>query len=561
MKAKFQIISIFLFSLLISNTVLANTQAVASVSANKVLQGDMFILTVLVNDTDSDYQLDTRVLEKDFHVFRPSQSQSTQYINGTMTKKTQWQVRLQAKASGTFTIPALKLGKLRTEPITISVGDPAQAPTGSQQNELLFIENSIDKQQVYIGQSFIYSSTLYIAKNSNELDLAEPQFIGAQVSVFGKDRNSQTVREGVRYNTITRQYKITPTLSGDFEIDSPLLTGTVRKVVSRDRWQNQVVAEPINIRGARLNISVKAIPTDFKGDWLVSEDLRLIEDNDLSSASYHVGDPITRSITLQIASVDKDKMPNINLNYPASLRVYPDQDQLEEGQAQGLNYGVRIIKHAIIADEAGTLTLPEITLNWFNSRTNQAEVATLPAQTLTILPAEQTAQPSGVVPHVDNANVTPTAQVIVKEGNIFYWQLSTFILLLLLMALAIYHLAYRRQQRLTSIDEKITVAPLDEHYLMLKNSLKIHDAPKCYSLLLKYAQAQNSDIKCLADWVLKSHLDQAQQHLLKHEVEWLQICCSDKTQLWNGNKLAELIAKHVAQKDLKRESNSLDLNP
>jgi len=559
MKSKFSFLGLLLIALLTSFPLLAAPQVSATVSDTQVVKGDLFILTVTINDSDNDYQLDTRPLEEFFTVYRPSQSKRSEYINGDFSQQTTWQIRLQAKKLGSVTIPSLNIGNLNTAAIEINVLEiPPQDQNDTQQRGV-FIENSIDKTDVYIGQSFIFTTKLYFSKDSNELALADPKFEGADISVFGKDSNKQTVRNGIRYNVITRQYKITATQAGQFEIDSPLLTGTLRKVVSVSDWQNRVIAQPINARGERLTINIKAIPESYEGEWLVTDDLRLFEDIDLSTQSYKVGEPITRSITLQIASIDKDKLPSIQLNYPQSLRVYPDQDQLSEGQADGLTYGVRNIRHAIIAEQEGTLTLPEIKLNWFNSRTNQAETAILPAQELTILPAEknQVTPAETVQPNVQQSQPT----IIVDNSGLIYWQISVLILVLIIIFMMFYHLSFRRTQQNMQTLSRVKVPPLNHHYLTLINTLNKNSATACYSALLSYAQDQYPTLKSLNEFANRTKLNDDQKQHLKSELQWLQLCCSDHTQPWQSNKLAELIKIHESQQDKIPAKNPMQLNP
>ncbi|PKF63442.1 protein BatD [Psychromonas sp. psych-6C06] len=559
MKSTFSFLALILI-MLFSSPLLAATKVTATVSDNQVALGDIFILTVSVNDNDDDYQLDTRSLEQSFTVYRPSQSQRTEYINGEFSQQTQWQVRLQAKSLGKLTIPRLKIGDLATNPIEINVVEPSQISQSTGEEQSVFIENRIDKEQVYIGQSFIYTTKLFISKNSNELDLDPPYFEGVEASVFGKDKNAQTVRNGIRYNTITRQYKLTPSKSGQFEINSPLLTGTLRKVVAVSEWQNRVIADPINVRGDSLNINVKAIPENYQGDWIVSDDLRLIEDNDLSAQSYKVGEPITRSITLQIASIDKEKLPNIKLNYPADLRVYPDQDQLEEAQSNsGKRYAIRIMRHAIIADQAGDLTLPEIKLNWFNSRTDKAETAILPAQTLTILPAETTQ--STTLPTTQPIVEQPTPTIIVDNKTLIYWQITVALLLLIILIMVLYHLSYRRKQSKRKDVSESAIVPLNEHFVTLQNSFAQNSATKCYSALLSYAQHQYPTLKSLSEFADKSALTDILKQQLKEELQWLQICCSDPTQQWQSDKLAALIKSEQESQKQTLHSDPLDINP
>lgn len=560
MKSKFSLLGLFLAVLLTSPALLAAVQATATVSDNNVAVGDIFILTVSINDNDDDYQLDTRVLENDFTVYRPSKRQNTEYINGEFSQKTQWQLKLQSKQVGTFTIPSLKIGDYQTDSIVINAVKATQTKQqDDDQDSLVFIENNIDQTEAYIGQSVIYTTKLYIARQGNELDLVAPKLQGAEISVFGQDKNGQTVRNGIRFNTITRQYKISSTQAGQFEIDSPLLTGSLRKVVAVSEWQNKVIAEPINIRGESLSFSVKAIPDDYQGKWLVTNDLRLIEDNDLSAQSYKVGEPITRSITLQIASVDKDKLPNIKLNYPKSLRVYPDQDQLSQGQANGLSYGVRIIRHAIIANEAGTLTLPEIKINWFNSSTNQQQTTVLASQKLTILAADKQLVSTTPTTIATTKQTSPT--IIIDDSRLVYWQLAVAILLIIIVLMVLYHLSYRRLSTNNKQTTKNKIMPKNQHYQSLQKSLATNNAAHCYSALLSYAQYQYPDLKSLNQLPDKTTLLATDKQKLKVQIIFLQQCCSDKSMQWSAATLKELLEKHESTNKSQTPQDPMDLNP
>lgn len=556
MKSKLSLLGLLLITLLTSFPLFAAPQVSATVSDNQVVKGDMFILTISINDSDDKYQLDTRPLEQSFNVSRPSQSKRSEYVNGKFSQQTTWQVRLQANELGKLTIPSLKIGDLNTQPIQLNVIEADQIPLNAEQKHTVFMKNSLDKQDVYIGQSFIFSTKLFIPPNTNQLDLTAPQLKGADISVVAEDKNGQTVRNGIRYHTITRQYKITPTTAGQFSIDSPVLSGTLRKVISISEWQNKVIADPFNVRGERLQVHVKAKPESYKGEWLVSDDLHLIENIDLSAQSYKVGEPITRSITLQVASLDKNKLPNIKLNYPASLRVYPDQDQLDEGQANGLTYGVRTIRHAIIADTAGPLTLPAITLNWFNSRTNQQETATLPAQTLAILPADK---PATITPMEHPANQQAQPTVIIDNAALIYWQIAVAVLIVIMLIMIAYHLSFRRVQ--TTKANTIKIKPVEHHYVTLQDNISKNNPTASYSALLTYAQQQYPALKSVSEFTDKTTLNKEEKQQLRGDIQQLQVCCSDPSQPWNGKKLALLLKKHDSTKTEKVSQDPMDLNP
>lgn len=557
MRIKFSQITALFLSLVFSITICAAPQLQTSVSDNVVYVGDLFTLTIELNDSDSDYQLDTKPLEKEFTVYLPSQSRSSSYINGDFTEQTIWQVRLQAKSVGELTIPALNVGKLSTESIKITVKEVPEQATETEDNQV-FMENSLNKESIYLGQPLIFTSKIFIAQNGSDLDLLAPTLEGAQVSVYGKDKKGQTIRNGMRYNTITRQFQIDAQQAGSFTINSPLLTGNMRQLVSVNSWQNRVVAKPINIRGDALTIEIKAKPQNYQGEWLVSEDVRLIEETSLSTQSYHIGEPITRSITLQAASIAKEKLPNLKFNYPKNLRFYPDQDELSEGQANGLTYSMRKIRHAVIADKVGELTLPEIKLAWWNSETDKQAFAILPAQTITILPAEN----ASAELTTNNVEPQPIAapQVIVDNSALIYWQIFSAILALALVMVIFYHLSYRRQQTADQTEKTQRIAPDNQAYLNLVQQLNTEDGAAVYQALLHYAQSEFVTLKSLSQLADKLNLQAADKAQLLAEIKTLEQACSTATP-FNTVQLAALLKKHQQQKGSKPSVDLMDINP
>ena len=161
MRSKFSIFTALLLSLLLNTALYAAPQVLTSVSDNTVVIGDTFILSIEIDDSDSDYQLDTRPLENDFTVFRPSKSQRTEYINGSLTRQTNWTIRLQAKRIGDITIPALKIGPVSSEQIKLTVS-PLSETASTSRDDLIFMENSLDKNNLYIGQALIFTTKIFI---------------------------------------------------------------------------------------------------------------------------------------------------------------------------------------------------------------------------------------------------------------------------------------------------------------------------------------------------------------------------------------------------------------
>ena len=565
MRIKLSFITALCISLLWQQVAFAASNIEATVSDNAIFLGDRVTLTVVIDDTDSGFQLDTSSLEKDFSVSRPSRSSSSTYINGKSSFKTTWQYSLQAKRVGELVIPSFSIGNLSSDPIHISVKEPSQQATTTN-NDAIFMENSIDKQNAYIGQPIILTSKIYISQNTSDLDLNSPTLTDATVEVYGEDKSSETIRNGIRYKIITREFKINATKAGQFTIQSPVLSGNTRQSVQVDSWRSRIVEQPINIRGDSLSVNIKAKPADFQGNWLVSEDVRLSEDPAISQKSYHVGEPITRSITLQIASIDTDKLPNLNFNYPKNLRFYPDQDELKSGTANNIHYAQRIIRHAIIADQPGKLTLPEIKLAWWNSQTDKQEYATLPAKTLTILPAETKSGQTPLAP-TSTSNVSPTTPLInapatVDHGQLIIWQIISALLLIMLIAMVVYHLYYRRSHHndYHNVKEAKTnnkVAPYD----ILQQVLQQQAPAASYQALLQYAQYLFPTLKSLSNLAANMQLSAQDTDELNIEIQLLENACTNPSLKWDSHKLATLLQKYNQQCETPNNINIMEINP
>lgn len=535
----------------------AATQATASVSNNQVYLGDIFMLNVEVDDTGSAYQLNTDALKDKFTVFLPSRSQKKMYINGKYKAQTTWQVRLQANKIGRITIPSLRIGDVETQKIQIQVDDLSSQPK-SVQGDAIFIENSVSESKVYLGQEVILDTKIYVSENITNADVFLPELNSIEVERIDPKPQSQVIRNGIRYQVFSYQYKLTPSIAKDFVIPSPLLTGQM----------NRRAYQAINIRGNTVALAVKDIPSDFQGDWLVSDDVRLIENNDLHSKEYAVGDPITRSISLQVASISIDKMPQIKLNYDNSMRYYPDKDDLKQGDINNKLYSQRTITHAIIANQPGQLVLPEIKLPWWNSITDTQEFALLPEQILTIkaVQANNGTNPNSNPSLLDNNAIKQTQlntknnRVITHSPELIFWKMSTVILLLLLIAGIVYHIKQRKGLILNDERNKNDVKS-NQPYKALLTALQQAKPELVYSSLLYYLQSRYSTITQLQEIQNYSKLCKNKKQTLLLNIEQLELACAGQPHQWNVTELSRLIKQEHQSKNTIELNTLSDINP
>ncbi|RJG48674.1 BatD family protein [Motilimonas pumila] len=357
----------------------------ASISQNPVYQGEIFTLEIEVDESADPDALDTRPLEQNFDVFRPSVSRQKSMINGKFTSVTRWRVSLSAKTEGMTQIPALNVAGQLTRPIAVKVvsqGEQADEPKD------VFITAELDKTSVYPGQQVIYTVQVYTAVNLENANLNAPKLTGADISQIGQDQKEIAIKDGLKYHKITRRFAINPSQSGQFDIAPAQLTGDGYKRVNNQGY-NRMIRSNINEASQALTLEVKAKPAGFAGQWLVSPQVMLNAELQNKAQSLVVGQPVTRTFTLIAADTPQAALPEFNFQYPDGVRIYPDKDELSQFTHQGQAYAQRISSHAIIAEQAGELVLPEVKIPWWNSATDKIEYAIVPAQTVTVIAAAQ----------------------------------------------------------------------------------------------------------------------------------------------------------------------------
>lgn len=365
----------------------------AYVDRNPVAEDESFTLT-LESNSDMDGSPDLSPLRRDFDVQGQGKSTSLNIINGSVSRKTQWQISLMAKHSGQLQIPSIRIGGEQTQPLSISVTPASQAQAAPGGGDL-FLEVSVKPHTVYVQQQMIYTVRLYRAVNlANGSTLSEPTLPGgdAVVEKLGKDKDLETVRNGMRYDVIERSYAIYPQKSGDIDIAPLIFDGDIVQsgggggFFGFDPFAQRTRHK--RLRSQTEHITVKPIPADFhSGQWLPARSLQLDQNWTPEPAKFMVGQAVTRTVAIMADGLTASQLPALKGAAISGLKKYPDQPALKDTQDSAGVTGLRTEKIAYIPSRAGNVTLPAIKIPWWNTVTDKMEVATLPARTFTVLPS------------------------------------------------------------------------------------------------------------------------------------------------------------------------------
>ncbi|QGS59625.1 BatD family protein [Shewanella algae] len=413
---------------------LALTQLQASVDRNPVTESEYFMLSVVADDELEAQALDTSALLKDFIVGRTSVSRSTQIINFDARKETRWQVMLAPKTTGQVTIPALSIDGVSSDAIELKVM-PAGSRPEAQKN--LFLRTSISAKEAYVGQLLTYKVKLFLAVELQRGVLSAPSISGAQIKQLGEDKESSEIVNGRRFRVIERSYGIIADEPGELAISGANFSGDVLVDTPRRGMFAFQESRPMQAQSDSMLVSIKPIPAEYHGDWLISDLVMLKEEWD-DKQTFEVGRPITRNLTLLASNADETSLPELKLSLPDNLKSYPEKAQRKTFVRDNQLVSQLTQTIAIVPSKPGSYTLPEIKVPWWNPHLKQQEFALLPARTIQVAPAADMPQPT----------INQPAQEPGSSAGFWPWLTALFASLWL--ATCVLWLKARRQQAPTA---------------------------------------------------------------------------------------------------------------
>lgn len=413
-----QLFTLIIFSSVLFNLVLTShanaqvTELSASVDRNTILVDESLTLTVTASGDANRDDISFDILKGNFSVSRPSFSQSTQIINGNMTRSISWTVNLYPLGTGVFTIPSFDINGTRSNSFAVTI----LPITAQSQNEPrdYYVETSLNKNQVYLQQQLLYTIKIYLSQDIQRGNLSLPTLEGALIEQIGEDKDYQEITDGVRYRIIERNYAIIPQSSGEFTIEGPIFEAQVL-TSSRQSFANFGRTRTIARRGANVSLSVLPMPENYPYSWLPSELVEVHEEWQGDETALSVGEPITRTITLTAMGLTKEQLPSIDTPYHPSFKTYPEQAELSSVEHSQSIVSQGVYNTAIIPSQAGDFVLPEIKVPWFNVNTGKTEFALLPAKTVKVAAKPASSSGNTTVNSTIETSPQPTEQSV--ESN------------------------------------------------------------------------------------------------------------------------------------------------
>ncbi|MDX8408648.1 MAG: BatD family protein [Mariprofundales bacterium] len=482
---------------------LAMASALASLDRTQIAAGTSVQLTISRDGGDG--EPDVAPLQRDFEILGRSESSSYSFINGHGSSSKRWVLTLMPQHSGTLTIPAIVLGKQRTQPLTLTVTTAGAVPPananppgqGSSQSQAgqqgnVYVQAEAAPNDPKVQQQVIYTVRLYRAINLSQAQLSEPKVEHAVVVALGKDRNFEQVVGGHRYLVTERKYAIYPQQRGSLTIAPVRFDGRALSAGS--------MFDPFNQFGRAVRKFSNAVTLDVGGvapiwpggAWLPARQVTLSQT--LSPGSYKAGEPITRTVELHADGLTSAQLsPILDGVLPDGLKRYPDQPLTNDGKSAAGVRGMRREKVAIIPLHGGNFMLPGVEVTWWNVATGTVETASIPAQLIKVVAAA--GAPAVAVKSAPAAPaVAPSTITVDENGYQWLWQgVSLVLLLLWLVTLGLWWRARRTAMGCSSpLPEVLTERARADWVAQVRAACSAEDAAACDKVLRQWQRSLSS---------------------------------------------------------------------
>ncbi|WP_420904394.1 BatD family protein [Candidatus Magnetaquiglobus chichijimensis] len=403
---------ILLLSLLLAGAA-ESAEIQARASRDPLVTGESFSL-IFSSAENPDGDPDFSPLKRDFEILDQNKSNHFQFINGHKSHSITWTLELLPRKAGEIPIPAIAFGKDRSTPLTLkilSAPPPAREQAGRDDSDLR-LEAEWSGKSVHLQEQILLTLRFLNAAPIAGASLQEPKVESGEALIekLGEDQAYETTRDQRRFIVTERRYALFPQKSGTLTIGAIPLTaqlpgadrsGSLLREFFNDPFIKNFPLGPgragktVRLSTEPARIEVKPVPTGWGGGtWLPVHRLELSENWSPEPPRFQVGEPVTRTLTLQADGATAAQLPELTIAVPPGIKSYPDKPRLEDQRLVTGIIGKSVNKIALIPATPGAFTLPAIEIPWWNSDAGRIETARLPERRITVLPAATT-RPDG----------------------------------------------------------------------------------------------------------------------------------------------------------------------
>ena len=435
----------YILCALMSLWAVAATAAVQVSVRPLTVQEGQSVELILSSDKDKKDAPDWAPLLDNFRIGRQMYSKQTNIVNGQGRTSYQHILSLTPLSSGEVQVPSLTWGGEKTQPVVISV-----QPANSKDAQV-FMTATADKTQLYVGQSVTYTARVYDKAGLSGGEFVPPQIEGGEVQKIGDPVASSQTKDGKWYQVYEQTYVLFAPKAGRMTIKPARFEGYVQTAQPQRRDLLSVFGMPddvfyrgfldqqreIFLKADPLTLEVLPQPTSYQGWWLPSASVKLQQTFTPSASVANLGDNITRQIVLTAQGVMPYQLPDVDMPEVPGFKIYPSEAQKTVSYNDKGLVSTLERTFVLVPIQNGELSIPPLSVPWFDVNTQQMKTATTEAHTVLIQgslpPTSVETTPSAPVP-ATQAPIEPEVSAFAQE-NSWGWFIAGFCSALIVGAL------------------------------------------------------------------------------------------------------------------------------
>lgn len=434
-------------------------------------------------------------LSKDFKIASQNRQSRISIVNGRQESFTLWQLSLLPKRVGRLLIPSFQFKGETSDPLEIEV---RTATAATNVDAPVFTEALLDKQSVFVQEQLLLTLRLYTTLSLNSFEMSNFSVSDARVIKVAENQYQKQI-DDKQFTVVETRFAIFADRSGELRIPAMQYSG-----VARDR-RDPFSTGWLNRGGKRLvfsteekTISVKPRPDNIAlNDWLPAAKVTLYDRWSEGQTALTVGEPVTRTVTINAQGLTAAQLPPLEMGESKNIKIYQDQAQLEDNSDESGITGNRIESMAIVPTQAGTLTLPDIRVRWWDTAARRVREAVLPGKSLQVLPpANVTAElpPETLTVPESRATTTKESASESKHSNILVTGLWVSNILALGLALAFAGLWWRsRSTKILTTTATDATVPAKSHFKAIRAAAANRDYAHLREAIIAWARTHWAD--------------------------------------------------------------------
>lgn len=297
--------------------------------------------------------------------------------------------------------------------VFLVLGLPALA-----QDSQVIVKSELSGESTVVGQPLILRITVLVPTWLPEPPRF-PSLDAPNMIVRLPSRASSPVSErvdGETWSGVSRAYRLYPMIAGDFSLTPQPVAITYADPDTRDPISVEVELQPVAFRS-----EVPAGAEDLD-PLILAEAFSLNQTLEGADGPLAQGEAATRVVTAKITGTSALFIPPLTPPVSeGSVRAYSKDPEVRDTEAnRGTLSGSRSETTSYVAQYGGTLELPPISIDWFNTKSSKVETASLEGVTL-----EVDAPPPPKEPVLDRTQAVKLAGVLVLLG-LLVWILKRY---------------------------------------------------------------------------------------------------------------------------------------